>query len=239
LQKRRDVISAAVHGHRTPRRLRKYFTPPPFELVGNETVSKFTNTTGAPAVTQDNTPLPERANYLDVGVNQLVIPGLTVGLDSYYKTSHDLIDEGQFGAPIILTPFNYKDGRQYGAEFTTNYLSPTFNAYANLGLQHAVGKDIITSQFNFSQDDLNYIANHYVDLDHEQHFTASGGVSYLRDRTRISADILIGSGLRATPPGGPPNGAHLPYDTQTNLGLQHSFDIAGGTDCTFRRDQCL
>ena len=41
-----------------------------------------------------------------------------LGLDTYYKQSHNLIDEGQFGAPIILTPFNYRYGKQYGVEFT-------------------------------------------------------------------------------------------------------------------------
>jgi hypothetical protein len=35
-----------------------------------------------------------------------VVPGLTVGADAYYKLSNNLIDEGQFGAPIILTAFN-------------------------------------------------------------------------------------------------------------------------------------
>ncbi|MDE2476278.1 MAG: TonB-dependent receptor [Alphaproteobacteria bacterium] len=215
----------------------KYLTPPPFEQINNVTVSKFVNTTAAPSVTQDDTPVVERANYYDVGANQIIIPGLTVGLDTYAKFDHDLIDEGQFGAPIILTPFNYKDGRQYGAELTTNYTSPTFTAYANFALQHAIGKQIVSSEFNFSPDDLAYIATHFIDLDHEQHFTASGGVSWLYDGTRISADILAGSGLRAslTLPDGStiPNGAHLPYYTQTNVGLQHSFDIAGGLIARF------
>ena len=31
----------------------------------------------------------------------------TATVDGYYKISKHLIDEGQFGAPIILTPFNY------------------------------------------------------------------------------------------------------------------------------------
>ena len=50
----------------------------------------------------------------------------TVGLDTYYKQSVNLIDEGQFGAPIILTPFNYRYGKQYGAEFTANYTANGF-----------------------------------------------------------------------------------------------------------------
>ncbi len=211
----------------------KYFSPPPFELVGTETIAKFANTTGAALSTQNDTPQAERANYFDVGANQLLIPGLTVGVDTYFKQSRNLIDEGQFGAPIIETPFNYQHGRQYGAELTANYSSPTFSAYGNVALQHAIGNNIVSSQFNFSPDDLAYIATHYIDLDHEQHLSASGGVSYLYDMTRVSLDVLFGSGLRATPDSGPPNGTHLPYYTQVNAGLQQSFAIAGGLIARF------
>ena len=56
----------------------------------------------------DTTPKAERADYYDVGVSQVLADGFTIGLDSFYKASHNLIDEGQFGAPIILTPFNYQ-----------------------------------------------------------------------------------------------------------------------------------
>ncbi len=211
----------------------KYFSPPPFELVGTETIGKFANTTAAPSVTQNDTPQAERANYYDVGASQIIIPGLTAGVDSYFKQSRNLIDEGQFGAPIILTPFNYEHGRQYGAEFTINYTSSEFTAYGNVALQHAIGNRIVSSQFNFSQDDLGYIATHYIDLDHEEHISASAGASYVWEGTRFSFDLLFGSGLRATPDGGPPNGTHLPYYTQINFGLQHSFDIAGGLIARF------
>ena len=206
----------------------RYFSPPPFELIATQSIEKFANTTAAPPSIQNDTPQAERANYFDAGANQVLIPGLTVGIDSYYKISKNLIDEGQFGAPIILTPFNYKDGRQYGAEFTINYTSPTFTAYGNFALQHAVGRDIVSSQFNFDQGDLDYIATHFISLDHEQHFSASAGASYLWDHTRFSVDLLLGSGLRADlelPDGTSPNGLHLPYYTQVNFGVQQSFDL--------------
>ena len=54
-----------------------------------------------------------------------------LGLDSFYKASHNLIDEGQFGAPIILTPFNYLTGGNTALEFTGNYDDRrTFSSYA-------------------------------------------------------------------------------------------------------------
>ena len=218
----------------------RYLSPPPFELVGNETVSKFVSTTAAPLSPQADSPLPEQANYYDVGVQQKITNQFTIGLDSYYKQSHDLIDEGQFGAPIILTPFNYIYGKQYGLELTNSFTANDFTAYLNLAWQYAHGKDIDSAQFNFSPDDLAYIAQNYIHLDHEQEITASGGVSYVWDHTRISADFLVGSGLRAdlTLPDGSsiPNGAHLPYYTQVNLGANHIFHLGDAGTLTARFD---
>src|SRR5262249_22258039 len=156
----------------------------------------------------------ERSNYYDLGVEQVLSHELKVGFDSYYKQSSNLIDEGQFGAPIILTPFNYRYGQVYGFEFTGSYSTGHFQSYANVALQRAIGKDIISSQFTFDPGDLAYIADHYIHLDHEQQVTMSGGASYLYQGTRVSGDILIGSGLRSDlelPDGSSvPNGAHLP-----------------------------
>ena len=101
----------------------RFFSPPPFELVGNTTIGKFANTTAAPLKsTDDGRQAPSAANYYDLGVRaDTYSKSFTVGIDSYYKQSTDLIDEGQFGAPIILTPFNYRYGQVYGVEFTGNY----------------------------------------------------------------------------------------------------------------------
>ncbi len=218
----------------------RYFSPPPFELIGGQSVGKFVNTTAAAPVTTDAAPLPEVANYYDVGVQQKFTSELTVGLDSYYKQSTNLIDEGQFGAPIILTPFNYLHGQQYGLEFTVNYATGPLSVYFNAATQRARGKDIITSQFNFDPLDLEYTTNHYISLDHEQQYTASAGASYLWNDTRFSVDALLGSGLRedltvANPivlangetTTNIPNGAHLPYYREVNLGVSHTFKNLG------------
>ncbi len=218
----------------------RYFSPPPFELVGRETVTKFVNTTAGAQVLRADTPLAEQANYYDIGAQQKITDRITVGIDSYYKQSHNLIDEGQFGAPIILTPFNYSYGKQYGVELTSSYTQDTFSAYFNLAWQSARGKHIDSAQFNFGVDDLLYISQHYIHLDHEQRMTASGGASYIFGHTRVSADFLVGSGLRAglTLPDGSsiPNGAHLPYYTQVNLGASHVFHLGEAGTITARID---
>jgi outer membrane receptor for ferrienterochelin and colicins len=218
----------------------RFFSPPPFELVGATTIDKFVDTTAEPAVLRDDTVKPERSNYYDLGLQQVLSKELTLGIDSYYKQSVDLIDEGQFGAPIILTPFNYRYGQVCGVEFTGNYSRGRFQAYGNLAVQRAIGKGIVSSQFNFPPEDLAYIATHYVHLDHEQQVTGSGGASYSWHGTRVSGDLLFGSGLRSnlTLADGSsiPNGAHLPYYYQVNLGVSHEFDRQGIAGLTVRID---
>jgi outer membrane receptor protein involved in Fe transport len=99
----------------------RYFVPPPFELVTPTAIALLNNTTNAPAVQQDDIVRAERSHYFDVGINQIIVPGLTVGLDGYYKLARNLIDEGQFGAPIILTAFNYAKAYVAGAILTISY----------------------------------------------------------------------------------------------------------------------
>jgi len=212
----------------------RFFTPPPFENIGNETVTSFLHTTASPAITLDSPTKAERSNYFDLGASQDIAGGLTVGVDSYYKISKNLIDEGQFGAPIILTPFNYAKGKQYGIEFTTDYSLNDFTFYANAGLEHAEGKNITSSQFSFDPGDLTYIEDHYIHLDHEQYLTMSAGASYVWDTTRFSASLLYGSGLRSD--GAVPNGNHLPAYTIVNLGVSHDFDLGDAGDLTARVD---
>jgi outer membrane receptor protein involved in Fe transport len=225
----------------------RYMSPPPFELVGGKDIALFQNTTSPAASPVADSPSAEKANYYDLGVQQKVLGALTLGIDTYYKQSVNLIDEGQFGAPIILTPFNYRYGKQYGAEFTANYTVEHFTAYLNVSVQSAKGKDFTSAQFNFAPEEIAYVAANYIHLDHEQQQTASGGVSYLWHDTRFSADFLFGSGLRAslplppgvtTPYGGTdiPNGDHLPSYTQVNTGVSHLFTIPGAGTLTARFD---
>jgi len=221
----------------------RYYTPPPFELIGSETLTKFLNTTALPpgSVTLDTSPIAARANYYDFGIQQkLLDKALTLGVDSYYEQAVHLIDEGQFGAPIILTPFNYRYGLIGGVEFTANYSVQDFSAYGNVSFQAAHGKQWESSQFSFDPDDFAYVSQNYIHLDHEGRVAASGGVSYLWLGTRISTDFIFGTGLRADlvlPDGSViPNGDHTPSYLQVNLGLSHDFQLTGSGPLTARLD---
>jgi len=170
---------------------------------------------------------------------KLLDNSLTLGADYFYKQAQQLVDEGQFGAPIVLTPFNYRYGLINGIEFTGNYGVDNFSVYANLSFQAAHGKEITSAQFNFSPDDLAYIAENYIHLDHEGRVAASGGASYLWQGTRFSADFIFGTGLRSelVLPDGMviPNGDHTPSYTVVNFGSTHDFHI-GSSVLTARFD---
>ncbi len=199
----------------------RYFTPPPTELVSPKDLALFENTTNAPSVNQNSNVLPERSHYFDAGVTQKIIPGLTVGLDGFYKIVRDLIDEGQFSEAPIYFPFNYSQGKIYGVELTANYKSGNFAAYGNLACTTSLAKDVVSGQFNFSQDELNYIANHWIHTDHDQLYTASGGVSYIWWGTKYSIDGTFGTGLRS----GFANTDHVASNTSVNLGAVRPFAL--------------
>jgi outer membrane receptor protein involved in Fe transport len=213
-----------------------YFTPPPLELVANQSLARFANTSAAPAVTTNSPIKNEHAQYLDVGVSQDILPGLTVGLDLYYKYSRNLLDEGQFGAPVILTPFNYNVGYNKGVELTTTYRQGNFTYYGNLAIAQQKAEGINSAQFSFVPDDLAYAAGHLINTDHSQRMTASAGISYLWDGTRYSADIVAGTGVRTTNPGDNINEGTVPSYEQVNLGISHQFESLLGGPTTVRLD---
>jgi len=211
----------------------RYFSPPPFELVASNDVALFNNTTAAASGGPNDTPKAERADYYDLGMEQK-FGDWTVGLDSFYKASKNLIDEGQFGAPIILTPFNYGQGRQYGGELTLSYSHGDFSAYTNFSYERAVGKDIVSSQFQFDPGDLAYIASNYIPLDHQQLVSLSAGASYSWDKTHFSADLLYGTGLRKD--GTTPNGDSVPAYITVNLGVSQDLELGDAKGLTARFD---
>jgi outer membrane receptor protein involved in Fe transport len=201
----------------------RYFTPPPLELVSQESVTKFAGTTNAAPITEGSPVQAERSDYYDVGATQKVTSDFHVGLDGYYKVARNQLDEGQFGPTVIFSPFNYAKGDVYGAELTANYQKNGFEAYSNIGFTHAMGTDITSGQFQFSPEQLAYIDSHWVHLDHEQHWSATNGVSYTLEGTKTYADMIYGSGLR----NGFANTTELPAYVTFNIGIEHEFNIPG------------
>jgi outer membrane receptor protein involved in Fe transport len=202
----------------------RYFTPPQTELISSEDLAVFANTTNAVKNYGNNTPLTERSNYYDLGVSQNIGSSWTIGLDNYYRQVSRLQDEGQFGTALIYSTFNYKYGKVRGNEFSVNYNNGPITAYFNFSFNRAMGKDVITSQYNFGPDELAYIADNFIHLDHDQKYTSSGGINYaIDDSTKVGTDFLFGSGLRED--GLTPNGLSLPDYFQLNLDVSHDFNF--------------
>ncbi|NOT16514.1 MAG: TonB-dependent receptor [Sulfuriferula sp.] len=197
----------------------RYFTPPPNELISGQAIALSQGTTAAPPGTQNDAVQPESSDYYDLGLSHQFTPNFTLGLDTYYKQVTNLLDEGQFGSALLYTPFNYRDGKVYGAELTGNYRQGDFSAYFNLARAVALGKNIVSSQYNFDATELAYISNNWVHLDHDQAITASVGAAYRWQDTRYSASALYGSGLRS----GFANTDSLPAYVQVNVATAHTF----------------
>lgn len=226
----------------------RYFTPPPLETVAASDIGAFYNTSAQPGVLEDTPVKAERANYYDAGISQKVLPGLTLGVDGYYKTAQNQLDDGFFGQSLILSSFNYSRGRIRGVEFSANYDHGGFSTYANVAYSVAQGMGAESAQFLWPDPTtLAYVNNHWVYLDHDQRVSGSFGAAYLWTEgrhyaTRVYVDAIYGSGLRQD--GGEigdtgvavPNGASVgPYDS-VDVGVEQSFRVSSASVVKARLD---
>jgi outer membrane receptor protein involved in Fe transport len=202
----------------------RYFVPPPLQFVGPETVHKFVGTTNASANLLAGPLQVEQSHYFDVGVSRQITKPWRVNLDGFYKMAHNLVDNGQFGQAVIITPFNYRTGTVYGAELSSTYTQGGFSAFGNFSWVVTHGQDIDSQQFLFDNDELAFIKTHAIKLDHEAEYTASVGVSYAWKNDRVYIDALYSSGLRA----GFANLQKEPQYFPVNLGYEHVFHPNGG-----------
>lgn len=217
----------------------RYFTPPPLNQVNNGAIAATAGTTAAPALTQNDPVRAERAHYFDAGLEVQPLDGLKFGLDAYYKSATNLLDEGQFGAPVILTSFNYASAIVKGIELTASYDSGPWSLFGNLAWSEAQGTNINSAQFNFALDELAFIQNNWIYLDHNQSWTGSAGAAYTFNRTsdwatRVSADLIYGNGLRKTvvTPNDQANAAYAVL----NLSAAQKLPIKGTRGATVRLD---
>jgi len=217
----------------------RYFTPPPLAQVNNGAIASTLGTTAAPAVLTNDAARAERANYFDAGVEVRPTDSLKFGLDAYYKTATNLLDEGQFGAPVILTSFNYAYGEVKGIELTGSFDSGPWSLFGNLAWSEAKGTQINSAQFNFQPDELAFIQNNWIYLDHNQSWTGSAGAAYTFNRTsdyatRLSADFIYGNGLRKTVV--TPNDQAVPPYAVVNLSAAQKLPVKGTRGTTVRLD---
>jgi outer membrane receptor protein involved in Fe transport len=198
----------------------RYFQTPDFDTISPRSFETFQNTTAAVSA-GDTTPYPEKDSYWDAGILHHFGKHLTLEEDAYFRLSHDLIDLGQFGFVPIFVPFNYAHGRIWGSQTSAYYNWENLSVRANFTYSVAQGTDVVTGQFNFPPDELAYISNHYIYLDHSAFFTGSGGVTYHWNDYLFSMDFLAGSGLRA----GFANTQELPQNYQFNFAVVKAWHL--------------
>ncbi|HEY1661882.1 MAG TPA: TonB-dependent receptor [Verrucomicrobiae bacterium] len=224
----------------------RYFTPPPQETVPAGSLGAFDNTSANQDYQVDSAVKAERADYFDAGLSQKLLPGLTVGVDGYYKKAKNQLDDGFFGQSLILSSFNYSEGKVYGVEFTSSYTHGGFSTYANVAWGQAMGKGAATAQFLWGDAaTAAYVNSHYIFLDHDQRVTGSFGAAYSwkesdRFSTRLDTDAIYGSGLRqdGTDSSGNtiPNGASVPSYFSVSVGAEQDIKLTHNTALKARFD---
>ncbi len=222
----------------------RYFTPPPVENVSGASVARFDATSNAALSDQDDPVRAERSDYFDAGVSRQILPGFQASVDAYYKKAKNQLDDGLFGQTLILSAFNYAEGRIYGVEVSSSYTRGPFSVYGNIARSEATGKDWVSAQFLFDPADLAYVSKHWIHLDHDQRLSGSFGASYrlggARGETRFSADAIYGTGLRtdATAADGTviPNGGSVPAYVTANVGVEKTIKWGRSAQMTFRFD---
>jgi hypothetical protein len=176
---------------------------------------------------------------------------LDLGVDAYYKLATDLIDNGNFGQALVLSAFNYAQGVVEGVEFSAKYHSGNFQAYGNVSVGREMARDVVSNEYLFDNTtplaDLGgltlreYVDSHWIYTDHTQIVTGSAGALYqFCGRaaaanegfwtptpswcgTRLSADMIYGSGLR----NGDANISTVPAYTQVNVSVGREFLLPG------------
>lgn len=217
----------------------RYFTPPPLAQINNGAISTTLGTTAQPQLVANDPVKAERSNYFDVGFELRPLDGFKLGFDAYYRIVQNILDEGQFGAPIFLSSFNYADAHVKGIELSASYDEGPWSIFGNLAWSDAQGSNINSAQFNFATAELAFIAQNYIYLDHNQSWTASAGVAYTVNQgspwaTRLSADFIYGNGLRRTLVN--PNDSALPSYAVFNLSAVQKIPVKGTRGAELRFD---
>jgi hypothetical protein len=198
----------------------RYMQVPLFQGISPGAPTAFAGTTGF-AGTGTANPETEDDYEVDIGAVHQLMKHLTISEDAFYEYTEHYLDTGQFGVVPIFAPFNYWHGYIWGTETAVTYNMRDFSLHASTTIGRNMQKGVATGQFNFDPDELGYIDRHYIVLDHQPLYGASGGATYRWRSYLFSLDALYSSGLR----GGFADLQHLPNVVQLDLAGQKSFQV--------------
>ena len=200
----------------------RYFQVPSFEGINPDAPAQFQDTTGAGSLGV-TTPYVESDTEFDIGIVQILTPHLSMSEDNFYERTRHYLDAGQFGAVPVFAPFNYQHGWIWGSEFAVDYATGPLTLYANATLGRNLEYGIVTGQFNFEPDELAYMDDHDIVLDHQPITTINAGGTYGWQGFKFSMDGVYDTGLRT----GFANQVTLPHVLQVNAGVERTFQVYG------------
>ena len=192
LEPRASIVWSASNGFTAHAGYARYASAPP---LGED----------RPAIHLPN----ESDDYFDAGVQQKLGP-VTVGLDGYYRSVHNLIVEHKTIAEATPTAFAFGRGRFKGLEFSATYARGPVTAWANLTVSKSQGRSIVGGTGLFSAATVAAVNGHWVDLASDRPVSASAGASWRIGKLDLSGDILAGSGAVRTLDPSRPNGSRAP-----------------------------
>lgn len=200
----------------------RYFQVPSLLGISPTAQAAFAGTTaagpsGVPA------PVTEDDRECDAGIVRKLGAAVTVSLDAYYEWTTHYLDTGQFGVVPIFAPFNYGEGHMWGAELAARYQAQALTAYANLTVGRNWQRGVVTGQFNFDSDELAYIDNHAIVIDHQPLYGASAGASLPVGPYALAAEALYSSGFRS----GFADLEQQPMLVQIDMSAERSWRIPG------------
>lgn len=198
----------------------RYMQVPSFQGISPGAPAAFKDTTGE-AGTGVPTPETEDDYEWDAGIVHHLTEQITLSEDAFYEYTHHYLDTGQFGSVPIFAPFNYRHGYIWGTETALTYNSKNLSLYGSLTIGRNMQKGVATGQFNFDSVELGYINRHYIVLDHQPLYGASGGATYRWKPYEFSLSAIYSSGLRA----GFADLESLPNVVQIDLSGQRSFQL--------------
>jgi hypothetical protein len=207
----------------------RYMQVPSFQGISPGAPAAFAGTTGFAGTGAVN-PETEDDFEWDAGVVHQLTKQITVSEDAFYEYTKHYLDTGQFGDVPIFAPFNYRHGYIWGTETAITYNGEHLSAHASTTIGRNMQKGVATGQFNFDPDELGYIDRHYIVLDHQPLYGASGGITYRWKPWEFSSDLIYSSGLR----GGFADLEKLPHVVQVNLSALRSFQVPSLGEVTDR-----
>jgi outer membrane receptor for ferrienterochelin and colicin len=135
--------------------------------------------------------LPERDDFVEVGLVHRFPAGVVTKLSAYHKSSSPGIDDNTVPGSAITTSVNIDQVRITGIEGVIEIRPPgPVSGYVNVGLNHAYGFGAITGGFFPTQP-----PSGAFDLDHDQRLSSVASVLYSSNGFFVGATGIYGSGL--------------------------------------------